>query len=177
MNQNNKHRILTWMVVILIATNLSTIGSFYYHRISESKAAQAMQEEQTTIPGDQRTRFFRDELNLNAEQLDQFRDVNRTFNRTARGIEANLAQLREDLINELGTTDPDSLKLGQLANDIGENHKELKQVTIAFYLNMKKICTQEQQIKLHEIFQSMLNKDSQVNLPRQGNQWGRRHNQ
>lgn len=175
MNSTNRYRILIWIIVILVATNLSTIGSFYYHRISESK--ETNQAGQNAIPGEQRTRFFRDQLNLNNEQLDQFRDINRTFNRTARGIEMNLAQLREDLIKELGTQNPDSIRLNQMATEVGNNHRELKQVTTTFYLNMKKICTAEQQAKLHEIFQSMLNKDNQVNLPRPGNQGGRWRNQ
>jgi len=167
---------MLWIIVILIATNLSTIGSFYYHRLADSKAEKVKLEEQTSIPGDQRTRFFRDELGLNNEQLDQFRDINRTFNRTARSIEMDLAQLRENLISELGVQNPDSVLLDQLATDIGDNHRKLKQVTTTFYLNMKKICTSEQQVKLHTIFQSMLNKDSQVNLPQPGNQRGRWRN-
>jgi len=177
MNATNKYRILIWIIVILVATNLSTIGSFYYHRITESKVTEVKQEEQTNIPGEQRTRFFRDQLNLNDEQLNQFREINRTFNRTARGIEMNLAQLREDLIKELGTQNPDSARLNQMAIEVGNNHRELKQVTTTFYLNMKKLCTAEQQAKLHEIFQSMLNKDNQVNLPQPGNQGGRWRNQ
>ena len=177
MNPTNKYRSFIWIIVILVATNLSTIGSFYYHRMTELKSAEVKQDEQTNIPGEQRTRFFRDELNLDTAQIDQFREINRTFNRTARGIEMNLAQLREDLINELGTQNPDSTRLNQMAVEIGNNHRELKQVTSTFYLNMKKICTEEQQAKLHEIFQSMLDKESQVNLPQQGNQRGRWRNQ
>jgi len=177
MNATNKYRILIWIILILVATNLSTIGSFYYHRITESKETGVKQEEQTNIPGEQRTRFFRDELNLDADQIDQFREINRTFNRTARGIEMKLAQLREDLITELGTQNPDSTRLNQMATEVGNNHRELKQVTTTFYLNMKKICTKKQQAKLHEIFQSMLNKENQVNLPRPGNQGGRWRNQ
>jgi len=177
MNPTNKYRILIWIIVILVATNLSTIGSFYYHRITEIKAAQLTQENRTIIPGEQRTRFFRDELKLDTAQIDQFREINRTFNHTARGIEMNLAQLREDMINELGTQNPDSSRLDQMAAEGGNNHRELKQVTTTFYLDMKKICSTEQQAKLHEIFQSMLNKDNQVNLPRPGNQGGRWHNQ
>ncbi|HCY40579.1 MAG TPA: hypothetical protein DHV48_04380 [Prolixibacteraceae bacterium] len=177
MNPTNKYRILIWIIVILIATNLSTIGSFYYHRITELQAAKVKQDEQTNIPGEQRTRFFRDELNLDANQTDQFREINRTFNRAARNIETNLALLREELITELGTQNPDSTHLNQIATEVGNNHRELKQVTSNFYLNMKKICTAEQQTKLHEIFQSMLNKDNQVNLPRPGNQGGRWRNQ
>ena len=177
MNSTNKYRILIRIIVILVATNLSTIGSFYYHRITESKVTEVKQEEQTNIPGEQRTRFFRDELNLEADQIDQFREINRTFNRTARNIETNLAQLRENLIRELGTQNPDSARLNQMAAEVGNNHRELKQVTSTFYLDMKKICTAEQQVKLHEIFQSMLNKDNQVNLPRPGFQGGRWRNQ
>lgn len=177
MSATNKNRTLIWIIIILVATNLSTIGSFYYHRLTETKTEGTKQGEQMAIPGEQRTRFFRDQLNLTAEQLDQFRDINRTFNRTARSIEMNLAQLREDMITELGTQNPDSTRLDQIAIDVGNNHRELKQVTTTFYLNMKKICTVEQQAKLHEIFQSMLNKDNQVNLPRPGNQGGRWRNQ
>ena len=177
MNPTAKYRILIWVIVILVATNLSTIGSFYYHRMTEAKTSETKQEDQKVIPGEQRPLFFRDQLSLNDDQLDQFRDINRTFNRTARGIEMNLAQLREDLIKELGTQNPDTTRLNQMATEVGNNHRELKLVTTTFYLNMKKICTAEQQIKLHEIFQSMLNKDNQVNLPRPGNQGGRWRNQ
>ena len=89
----------------------------------------------------------------------------------------NLAQLREDLLNELGTQNPDSIRLSQMATEVGNNHRELKQLTTTFYLNMKKLCTSEQQVKLHEIFQSMLNKDNQINLPQPGNMGGRWRNQ
>jgi len=177
MKPTNKYRILIWIIVILVATNLSIIGSFYYHRMTEEKTSETKPEGQNAIPGEQRTRFFRDQLKLNNEQLDQFRDINRTFNRTARGIEMNLAQLREDMIKELGTQNPDSARLNQMATEVGNNHRDLKQVTTTFYLDMKRICTPDQQVKLHEIFQSMLNKDNQINLPRPGNQGGRWRNQ
>ena len=177
MNATNKYRILIWIIVILVATNLSTVGSFYYHRMMEVKISETKQEDQKAIPGEQRTRFFRDELNLDADQINQFREINRTFNRTARTIEMNLARLREDLITELGTQNPDSTRLNRMAIEVGNNHRELKQVTTTFYLDMKKICTAEQQAKLLEVFQSMLNKDNQINLPQPGNQGGRWRNQ
>lgn len=176
MRTDNKYRILIWIVVILAATNLSTLGSFYYHRLTELKAEKKIQEEQTNIPGDRRTRFFRDELNLDDTQLGEFREINLTFNRTARGIESNLARLREDLINELGAQNPDTVKLNELATEIGDNHRKLKEITASFYLHMRKICSPEQQLKLHRIFQSMLDKDSQVALPQRQNRWGWGHN-
>jgi Spy/CpxP family protein refolding chaperone len=176
MTPTSKNRILIWIIVILIFTNLSTIGSFYYHRMMEAKTSGIKHEDQKTFPGEQRTRFFREQLELSDEQLHEFRDINRHFNQTARGIEMNLAQLRVDLINELGAQNSDSTTLNRIASEVGNNHQELKHVTMAFYLDMKKICTSEQQAKLHEIFQAMLNKDTQINLPQPGNQGGRWRN-
>ncbi|MFA6403965.1 MAG: periplasmic heavy metal sensor [Salinivirgaceae bacterium] len=176
MNPTSKNRMMIWIIVILIFTNLSTIGSFYYHRMKEAKTSDIKHDDPKSFPGEQRTRFFREQLNLNDEQLNAFRDINRHFNQTARGIEMNLAQLRVDLINELGSQNSDSTRLNDIANEVGNNHRELKQVTIAFYLDMKKKCTAEQQAKLHEIFQAMLNKDTQINLPQPGNQSGRWRN-
>lgn len=172
MKTNNKT--LIWIIVILVATNLSTIGSFYYHKISEEKEIKTT--EPTVVPGEQRARFFRDQLQLSDSQLDQFREINRTFNRTARDIEMDLSARRKEIVDELGIQNPDSIKLDSLATSIGNYHRELKQVTTTFYLNMKKICTPEQQARLHEIFQAMLTKENQVNLPKPGFQRGNGRN-
>lgn len=176
MNTATRQRILIGLIILLIATNLSTIGSFYYHRISEQKKTEGTTNEQSAVPGEQRTRYFRDQLNLDDNQTNSFREINRSFNRSARTIEENLAVLRKSMIDELGAQNPDTLKLRQIAAEIGNNHRELKEITSSFYLNMREICTPEQQIKLHSIFQSMLNKENQVNLPQPGYQRGRGRN-
>lgn len=176
MKTDNKYRILVWVIVILIATNLSTIGSFFYHREHEMKGSEIEKEDQTSIPGDQRTRFFRDELNLNEDQIDQFREINRAFNHSARIIETNLSQLRQELIQELGSQQSDTTKLNALALQVGEDHRKLKLVTIDFYRDMKNLCNSDQQEKLNHIFQDMLNSNNQVNLPQQGKGRGRWQN-
>ncbi|MGD9556432.1 MAG: Spy/CpxP family protein refolding chaperone [Mangrovibacterium sp.] len=171
-----KYRLLSWIIVILLATNLATIGSFYYHRTMENRQPKTEQNEQQNIPGEQRTRFFREQLALSDEQLEQFREINRTFNRIAKHLEMNLAGLREEMIEELGSQSPDTIRLGQIAAEVGSNHRQLKQVTATFYLDMKRICTPAQQEKLHELFKAMLNKENQINLPQTGKGKGRWEN-
>ncbi len=176
MKTSNNKRILIWIIVILAATNLSTIGSFYYQQIAEKEDVEVKRAEQTAMPGEQRTHFFREQLNLDDDQLGLFREINRTFNRTARSIETDLSFLRTAVVDELQTANPDSARLDSLATAIGNNHRKLKQVTIAFYLDMKKICTPEQQAKLYGIFRSTLNEEDQVNLPKPGYRHGRGRN-
>lgn len=176
MTTSNNQRILVWIIVILIATNLSTVGSFYYHKLSEVKVPVRHQEIQTDIAVDHTTSFFSNQLNLEADQTDQFRAINQSYNRTAKGIELNLSYLRRDLIEELGVQNVDTLRINQLTFEIGENHRKLKQLTATYYLNMKKICSKDQQAKLHSIFQSMQNKEGQEKLQKGRYQWGKRRN-
>lgn len=176
MNTMTKQRLLVGLIVVLIATNLSTIGSFYYHRFSEQKKMEAELSTQASVPGEQRTRYFRDQLALSDEQTNSIREINRSFNRSARTIESRLAELRQGMIAELGREDSDTIWLRNTATEIGNNHRELKELTTKFYLDMKKVCSPEQQKKLHTIFQSMLNKENQVNLPQPGYQRGRGRN-
>lgn len=176
MNTMTKQRILIGLIILLIVTNLSTIGSFYYHQFSEQKKMEAEPSTQASVPGEQRTRYFRDQLGLSDEQTDRIREINRSFNRSARTIETKLAELRQGMIDELGRENSDTIWLKNSAVEIGNNHRELKELTTKFYLDMKKVCSPEQQKKLHTIFQSMLNKDNQVNLPQPGYQRGRGRN-
>lgn len=170
----NNHRILIWIIVILIAINLSTVGSFYYHQISELKTPSKDQVDRNDNHADQRTSFFNDQLMLEKDQIDQFRQINLSYNQAARAIELNLVRLRETLINELGIQNPDTIRVNQLTAEIGENHRKLKQITSTFYLDLKKICSTEQQAKLNHLFQSMLNKEGQETLQKGRYQWGKR---
>ena len=176
MNTTIKYRILIGLIILLTATNLSTIGSFYYHRLTELRKAEDQSSETLSIPGEQRTRYFRDQLSLDDNQTNSFREINRTFNRQARLIESKLAELRQGMIEELGRPNSDTIRLKNVTAEIGNNHRDLKELTTRFYLDMKQICTPEQQTKLHAIFQSMLNKENQVNLPQPGYQRGRGRN-
>ncbi|MGD9928815.1 MAG: Spy/CpxP family protein refolding chaperone [Mangrovibacterium sp.] len=156
-------KILTWLVVILFATNLATILSVVYHiRAEQQKAPVAVK---TEVPGDQRTRFFRDQLGLNEEQMLTFREANRAFNRKAQSITGRLGVLRERMVDEMTSEDADPEQLDQLAREIGQEHQQLKMATADFYLEVKTICNDTQKEKLAGIFRSLLDTDENVNLP------------
>jgi Spy/CpxP family protein refolding chaperone len=164
----NKYRRLVWVVYILVATNLSMGISYLYHKQQEPKQESFTEELNNEVPAQQRTRYFREQLNLSPRQVDDFRDLNRDYNRTAGQIQNQLSGLRMEMVNEMGKELTDTLKLSAITNRIGELHKELKNETISFYLAMKQVSTEEQQEKLHEIFISLLEKNEDVGHPRGG---------
>ncbi|MGM0622207.1 MAG: Spy/CpxP family protein refolding chaperone [Bacteroidota bacterium] len=174
----NKYRILTWLVVILLATNISMGVSFIYHKQQDKKLLEQVNTEETEIeiPAQQRTRFFREQLDLQPAQVEVFRELNRDFNRSAWQITNQLAGLRIQMIEELGKEIPDSLKLNAITEEIGILHTELKKETIRYYREMEEECNPGQRQKLNEIFMSMLRQEEDVKLPQRGrrNRFGNR---
>lgn len=165
MAKSNTYRSLTWIIVILLATNLSMGISFLYHKQQDRKQKEQVEEAAIEIPAQQRTRFFREELGLNYEQVDKFRELNREFNRTAWNISHNLERLRAEMVLEMGANEPNQEKLETITTEIGAMHTELKKVTVDYYMKMKAECNDEQKEKLNEIFMSMLKKNEDVKLP------------
>src|SRR5690606_7466514 len=98
----NRYRALIWIIAILVATNLSMGITFLYHNKQDKMLQEQAIEEKVEAPTQQRTRFFREQLNLDPEQVEQFREHNRNFNRTAWQITNQLESLRIEMIQELG---------------------------------------------------------------------------
>jgi Spy/CpxP family protein refolding chaperone len=168
MKSRNTYRLLLAAVVILLAYTISMTTSYVIHRQNDKKILAQTNDKNTEIPSEQRTRFFREQLNLTPEQMDVFRDLNRNFNRNGNNINAELQRLRIEMVQELGNENPDSARLDSISITIGNLHAQLKQLTIDYYLDMKENCDEEQQKKLNEIFMSLLKEDEDVSLPRQG---------
>jgi len=167
MGSENKYRILIWMVVILAATSLSMGLSFWYHKQQDKKAA-IKAEETIEMPSEQRTRFFREQLNLRPDQMNTFRNLNRNYNREAKQISFQLESLRIEMVQEMGRKNPNQKTLGNITKEIGKLHTELKELTIKYYLDMREVCDANQQEKLNEIFMSMSKSKEDVSLPQRG---------
>lgn len=163
------YKTLVWLIVILVATNLSMGISFLYHKKQDLKTMKQPEKDSIVVPSEQRTKFFKEQLNLSSDQVDKFRELNRNYNRTARDITYELESLRAKMVEELGKNDAETEQLSAITKSIGELHTKLKDVTIEYYLGMKKICNEPQKAKLNEVFKSMLKQNEDIRLPgRQG---------
>jgi uncharacterized coiled-coil DUF342 family protein len=165
MVKTTTYKTLVWVIVILVATNLSMGITFLFHKQQDLKAAKQAQETAIEVPTEQRTKFFREQLNLTPEQVDQFRELNRNYNRTAWEITHQLEGLRAEMVEEMGKPEPVLQRLDEITKEIGKFHTRLKNVTIDYYMGMKTTCNEEQKEKLNEIFRSMLKQNEDVKLP------------
>jgi len=166
MMQFNLKSILFLLILFLLGTNVAVIVVYQRHLKSE----QVKVEKQIEAPVNQFGRFFSDELNLNTDQQDKFREFRRTYNRSANQVLIDMESIRGEMAKQLNTVHPDREKLNQLSEELGEKHKQLKGLTFDYYFNMQSVLNDDQHAKMVIIFQSMLTKDGEVLTPWQGGQ-------
>jgi hypothetical protein len=162
-----KYRLLIGLVLILFVMNIATIASLVYHTRQAGKQSAAEKTVgrstgQSAAKAEQGAMFFREKLNLDPEQVVRFRDINREYNHAAHIIASDLEQLRLDMVEEMGKTGPDSIRLNAICREIGHYHERLKKMTADYYLKMKSACNEDQQIKLNTIFREMVQKEDTV---------------
>src|SRR5680860_307062 len=97
MVKQNTYRILIWIIVILLCTNLSMGISFLFNKQQDKIKLEQVEEQKIEMPAQQRTRFFREQLNLNQDQMEPFRKLNREYNWDARQISLKLQSLRIEM--------------------------------------------------------------------------------
>ena len=171
-----KYRILIWLVIILFAINAATLASLFYHTHKiDGKTAEnnELKTEEVTERG---TIFFREQLNLDPDQVEKFREINREYNRSANRIIREMEFSRINMVNEMGKPDTDLEKIRLNNEKFGNLHENLKNITADYYLKMKNLCNEEQQQKLYEIFSNMV-KDEGRRTTLQGRRRGRAWNQ
>ena len=149
--QTNKLRYWKWAAILLGVLNIFTIGSFVYHRYTETKVQQPPVIDNgagSRLNG----RFFRHEIGFDEAQIEQMRIVNQTYNPKANRIVMTIDSLKLELFAELNRTNPDSVKLDLLSDEIGNLHAALKKNTNRYYLKIQSMATLEQSEKIKEAF-------------------------
>ena len=155
MNYFKKNKILTWIIIILLATNISTIATILYNNNLNKENSQSSEE--IVIPDSGLGRFFREELDLTMDQHRQFRSFSQDYHIDASKIAKQLQKKRSEMLNKLSTENPDTNNLYQIADEIGLLHRELKHLTIEHYLDLKNICNEQQRAGLFKVFKTMHN--------------------
>lgn len=157
-SEMNKTKILLLIILFLLVTNIVTIITGIISGSAESEAEAA----RDTDAG-MRINFFAGQLGLSEVQKNDFIRFNRSFNREARMITSGIESLRFRMVDEMASPEPDMQVLDSICAGIGKQHTLLKKETVDYYLNLKTICDEEQQEKLHGLFREMSDPDGDLN--------------
>ena len=165
-----KQRLLIWSVVVLLVLNVATLSTIGFHMWKSRHGASfnmgehPMNGEAVEFCG----RLIKDKLNLSDDQLVKFREINPKFRDEVRSTKQVLADFRTQMMDEMKSEKPDTLKLNAIATKIGETHKQLKISTYNYYFNLKQMCNPSQKAILDSIFAENMLSDASVRMGRFG---------
>lgn len=176
MKPENRTRMMIWAIVVLAVLNVTTILTIVYHRHDPGPEI-TVSGSGTIVEENASVRFsglwFRDELDLSAEQMNRFREFNPGFRQNVRDINLQLNDLRRKMLVGMSSSESDSTRLNSLADSVGYLHADLKKQTYRYYMNFKDICNEEQKVKLDNMFGEMFASDVQTGRYGPGGPYGR----
>jgi len=177
MKTENKSNWMFWAIVLLAVMNVATIITVIYNRkqaLNEKDVVEKSKFQPELTSVSYSGRWFRDQLNLNSEQMERFAEFNPAFRENVRNINMDLNLLRQKMLSEMASEKCDTIRLNTLSESIGIVHANLKKVTYKYYLDIKNICDQQQQEKLEQLFGGMFASDGRMGQYGKGGQQGRR---
>jgi hypothetical protein len=159
MREEKNRSLLIWLIVALALLNISTLGTILYQRYSFSKSMKAETVRYATANsnyGTFRGTYFGESLNLNPDQLSEFRKFDPIFREKIMEINYSLSGLRNEMLVEMSKSEVDKGKLDELSEMIGACHSDLKKLTYNYYLDLRNICDPQQQQLLEALFAETL---------------------
>lgn len=148
-------KILIWIIIILVAINISTIGTIIYNSCFEKNPRQNIRKEFIQEKGS--CKHLTDELNFNDEQKKEHQFYRQNYLTSAKELTNEMQNKRIEMMSELEKDASDTIYLYVISREIGNLHAELKRLTINYYINLKSICNAEQKVHLSQIFNKMTN--------------------
>ncbi|MDA3954351.1 MAG: hypothetical protein PF485_11955 [Bacteroidales bacterium] len=174
METKTKKTLFISTMILLIAINISALSTIYFHNRIQTKKFAEMKNMKDEVRIQGMHRFIKEELKLTDKQFEQFKEISRTNMRATHNITLKLNKKRNFMMNEIAKVNPDQESLDEIAKDIGLLHYELKKSTINHFLELKKICNNEQQEDLQKLFMHMT--QDQDNLRKKPRKQGRNRN-
>ncbi len=176
MNTESRNKLMIWAIVALTVLNLTTIATVFYYRsrnVKETADQKVDSIRSETASMRFSGRYFRDQLDLNAEQMERFREFNPAFRQHVRDINFELGNIRRKMLDEMSSSGCDTGRLNTLSDSVGKLHTDLKKLTYRYYLDFKEICNKEQIEKLDILFGDMFATDVQTGHYGPGGRYGR----
>lgn len=164
MNIFSQQKWLTRLVIILVVLNIAAL-CFIIWQTNKINAAFAKQnttqqpEEKDNRPPkkslEELTEILKQELNLTAEQVEQFKLIRQDFIDKEKQIRKKINAGRDSLNEEMFSNNVDTNLAKQISRGIAENEYQIQVYRIEQAQQLAKICTPEQLNKFQDLVKEM----------------------
>ncbi len=148
MNFFHRNRFIFWVLIILVAINISALVSFFLFSKPPAAAPCCSPEEQQCIA-------FRDELNLSADQNQQVTAINKVYTESAEPIAATIKEMRASILTELEKESPDTLQLNTFVAQLAVLQMKIQKENIKQFSALKRVCTPDQAQRLSALYRDL----------------------
>jgi len=166
MDTTNKKRLVIIVIILLLVINITALATFLFTNNIKQKRFEDIRKTREQVEFAGMHRFLKEELKLNDEQFQTFKEVGRKNFKQNREIAEKLDEKRLEFIDELTREIPNEGKLDNIAREIGDLHYQLKKNTIKHYSELKKILNPEQLEVMDKLFMQMIQKEGQRPIDR-----------
>lgn len=148
------NRILLWLNLVLLLVITSAAATFFIMKSSNEKA-------RTDTSVINSMDLLRKELGLTDDQYRRVLVENDRTTRTYNIVFDMMCETNVAMIEELAKGNSDPQVLDSLARKVGTLSTSLRRHTTDYFINLKGICNEEQQLKLTVIFKRMMQLEEQ----------------
>lgn len=148
----DNRRLFFAIILIFTVVNLAFVMTVIY-KINNIKNERNYRHDRGHRNG---SRFMAKEIGFDEAQQELFTKSRREFREKAEPLHKNLGELNSLLINEVTSTNPDTLKCRELSNQIGIIHTRIKIESYNHFLKVRSIAKPTQVNKLNRFYRELL---------------------
>ncbi|MBN2011732.1 periplasmic heavy metal sensor [candidate division KSB1 bacterium] len=157
-----KNKLSVWLIALLVILNIATVSMFWinFNRNPMRQTPFGLQ------PPEQRTlQFLQQELGLTDAQIKLYDQLRQAHAKQTRPLLQNIRQLKRQMMDEIFSSEPDSGKVVEFTRRIGDIQAEIERLTFEHFLDLKKLCGENQVDKLQELLDEFFRRNPAPGQP------------
>lgn len=153
MDYFSKNKIVIWVIAILALLNIFTLSTIWFMQYRGPSRVPFREE-----PGHMRQglRILEKELDLSADQIKVFDDIRQRHFEKMKVLQKEIFSLRQEIMDELNRTTPDTEQIRLLTIRIGEQETLKERYILKHFSEMKAACTPQQKEKFNRLLKKLM---------------------
>lgn len=144
-----RKRVTSWIIVLLIGLNIWAVSMLWVSRSLSSREAPHLRRAGRSTRDT--SALLQKKLGLSDSQRQQYEKLRRKHAEQTRPLMQDIRRLKMEMMDEIFTGNPDSIKVSQISSRIGDAQKEIEKITFNHFLDLKEFCGEDQVENLREL--------------------------